>query len=139
MIKLAQQPVQVMPGLTKILELLDKLGHKKAVVTSSYQKLAHQLLKSAQVFDEFEVIVTGEDVELGKPAPDIFLHTAHKLGVRPENCLVLEDAIVGIKSAHAAGMISIAINDHVPAHLFTHARHVFPTLNSVNQKILESL
>ena len=137
--KLAQNPVKTMPGLTKLLVLLDKTGHKKAVATSSYRPLAHQLLTSAQVFDRFEIIVTGEDVTQGKPAPDIFLLAAKKLHTAPEHCLVIEDAPVGIAAAHSAGMKSIAVNKHESPELFPLADHFLSTLSDINLSVLHSL
>jgi HAD superfamily hydrolase (TIGR01509 family) len=139
MLKLAQKPVKTMPGLQKLLTLLRKTGHKKAIATSSYKVLAHQLLKSANVFDHFETIITGEDVIHGKPAPDIFLHAAKHLNVNAEHCLVLEDAPVGIKAAHAAGMKSIAISKHESSDLFPNSNYFFTSLTSINLSVLNSL
>lgn len=137
MLKLAQNPVKIMPGLTKLLALLSKTGHKKAVATSSYKTLAHLLLKSANIFDHFEIIVTGEDVIHGKPAPDIFLLAAKALHIDPEYCIVLEDAPAGIIAAHKAGMKSIAISKHDSKESFPLADHYFPTLSKIDLAIFK--
>ncbi len=139
MLKLAQNPVKTMPGLVKLLSLLRKTGYKKAVATSSYKTLAHQLLKSAKIYDHFETIITGEEVIRGKPAPDIFLYTANKLNVDPKHCLVLEDASAGIAAAHSAGMKSIAISKHESPDLFPQSNYFFTSLSSINLSILQNL
>lgn len=137
MIKLAQNPVKTMPGLTKLLKHLNKIGHKKAVATSSYKTLAHRLLKSVKIFDHFETIVTGEDVIHGKPAPDIFLLAAKALQIDSEHCFVLEDAPAGIIAAHAAGMKSIAISKHETKEAFPLADFYFSSLSDINLSILQ--
>ena len=57
----------------------------------------------------------------GKPAPDIFLKAAEELGIAPENCMVLEDSVAGIRAAAAAGMVPVLIPDTVPANDETRA------------------
>ena len=61
----------------------------------------------------FDAIVTGVDVKRGKPAPDIFLLAASKLGIEPSRCVVFEDAFSGIRAAHAAGCRPILVPDRV--------------------------
>jgi beta-phosphoglucomutase len=57
----------------------------------------------------FDAIVGGNDIKRSKPAPDVFLLGAEKLGLNPEECIVIEDAYAGIEAAHAAGMLAIGI------------------------------
>ena len=78
-----------------------------AIVTSAPRALAARRLEAAGISFP-PLMVAGEDVENGKPAPDCFILAARKLGQRPEDCLVFEDAIAGIQSAEAAGM-SVAV------------------------------
>lgn len=75
------------------------------------------------------VVVCGEDVAAGKPAPDIFLRAAEALGVPPSCCLALEDSINGLRFAQAAGMIAIMVPDlsNPPSD----ARYVSPSLDAV--------
>ena len=70
-------------------------------------------IKPPYTYDVFDVIVGGKDVENGKPAPDIFLLAAQKLGVNPEDCFVIEDSENGIRAGAAAGMKCIGIPDIV--------------------------
>jgi beta-phosphoglucomutase-like phosphatase (HAD superfamily) len=68
-------------------------------------------LSGAGLVDRFDAIVTGDEVPNGKPAPDIFLLAAGRLGVEPAACLVLEDSHNGIRAAHAAGCIPVMVPD----------------------------
>jgi len=63
------------------------------------------------LIDLFDVIVDGNDVSKAKPDPEVFLIAAEKLGIAPQNCIVIEDAIAGVEAANIAGMISIGIGD----------------------------
>ncbi len=106
--------IAVKPGLAELLAHLDALGLKKAVASSTYRKLAELKLESAGIRAHFSDIVTGDEVARGKPAPDLFLAAARKIGVEPPACLVLEDSQAGIQAAHAAGMRSILVPDMQP-------------------------
>jgi len=79
-----------------------------AIVTSAPRALAEARIKAAGL-PLPAVLVAAEDVERGKPAPDPFLLGARKLGVKPEDCLVFEDTLAGLRSASAAGMASIVV------------------------------
>lgn len=87
---------------------------KSAVASSTYRRLAEKKLHAAGLLSFFEVIVTGDEVAHGKPAPDLFLTAARKLAVSPEKCVVLEDSEAGIQAAHSAGMRCIHIPDIQP-------------------------
>jgi beta-phosphoglucomutase-like phosphatase (HAD superfamily) len=69
------------------------------------------MIKRAGIDEYFEAFAFGNEVEHGKPAPDIFLHAASQLKVLPENCVVYEDSEAGLKAAHSAGMKSVFIKD----------------------------
>ncbi|MEM9443997.1 MAG: HAD family phosphatase [Verrucomicrobiota bacterium] len=82
---------------------------KVAVVSGGFRRVVMRLLESVGLVDTFKIVVTPADVAKGKPAPDMFLLAAGKLGVAPERCLVLEDGIMGVRGAAAAGMCSYLI------------------------------
>jgi HAD superfamily hydrolase (TIGR01509 family) len=102
------------PRKDGLIELLDDLSARsipRAVATSTARDLARHKLARAGVASYFDVIVGGTDVAHGKPAPDIFLRAAERLGKRPAECVVLEDSGPGIQGASDAGMIPILIPD----------------------------
>ncbi len=81
----------------------------------------------------FQAVVSSQDVQHGKPAPDIFLHTAGLLGVPPESCWVIEDSAAGVEAAVAAGMRVIGITNSLPAAKLSHAHHVVSSYDEVAQ------
>jgi beta-phosphoglucomutase-like phosphatase (HAD superfamily) len=84
------------------------------------------------------VIVTGDQVEHGKPAPDVFLAAAHALNIESQHCLVLEDAPTGVQAAKAAGMMCVAVPNHSVAQLdLSQADKVVASLHEV-QTLLTS-
>jgi HAD superfamily hydrolase (TIGR01509 family) len=99
------------PGLLTLLDHLEKLGIPKAVATSTMREKALWKLKHAGIADRFSVIVCVDDVKRGKPAPDLFLAAAEKLGKKPENCIGFEDSSAGLEALAAAGVKSVFIKD----------------------------
>lgn len=80
-----------------------------AVASSGMRKIVHQTLTATGLIELFDVIVTVDDVVNGKPAPDLFLLAAERLGVPPADCIVYEDGDPGLEAAHRAGMRAIDI------------------------------
>src|SRR5213082_189095 len=103
--------VGLFPNVKEVVEELRQMKLHLAVATSSVSASARPFLDRHQLTGFFEVIVTGEEVERGKPAPDIYLCAAHKLGIPADACLVIEDALPGVAAAKAASMRVAAIPD----------------------------
>jgi HAD superfamily hydrolase (TIGR01509 family) len=99
------------PGVEQMLHTLEELGLPVAVATSAHRASAHRKLAAANMRDVFHTIVCGDDVDEGKPAPDIFLAAAQELDVPAARCVVLEDSDPGVLGAHAAGMRVILVPD----------------------------
>jgi HAD superfamily hydrolase (TIGR01509 family) len=109
-----------MPGAVRLTRHLHEHGIPQAVASSSDRH--HFELKTSRHKDWFSifqcaVVGADPDVKRGKPAPDIFLVTARRMGADPSNCLVFEDAPSGIEAASSAGMVVIAVPDPNIAHL----------------------
>lgn len=81
-----------------------------AVASGSAAEIVRDGLKAIGILDLFQTIITPGDVTHGKPAPDMFLLAAQRLGVEPARCLVFEDGHLGIKAAHAAGMACVFVS-----------------------------
>ena len=127
---LSGQRITVKPGFPEILDLLDKSRIPRAVATSSSTALAIRKLTDANLIDKFDAVVCGDQVQKGKPAPDIFLTAAKKLNAQPESCLVFEDSENGIRAAHAAGMTAVMIPDLIqPSRQIARMAHkIFPSM-----------
>lgn len=120
-------------GLLELLEFLKSRGIKTAVATSTVKEFAEENIKSCSLLDRFDHITCGDEVEKGKPEPDIFLLAAKKLGCKPEECIVLEDSENGIRGAHKAGMKPIMIPDVIiPTQEIKQLTHqIFDSLDQV--------
>ena len=103
--------VGLFPAAKAVIEELRQVKLRLAVATSSVGPSARPFLDRHQLTAFFDVIVTGDEIEQGKPAPDIYLRAADKLGIPSNECLVIEDALSGIAAAKAAGMRVAAIPD----------------------------
>ena len=103
--------VDLFPNVKEVLEELRQMKLHLAVATNSVSASARPFLDRHQLTGFFEVIVTGEEVERGKPAPDSYLCAAEKLGIPVDKCLVVEDALPGVAAGKAAKMRVAAIPD----------------------------
>jgi HAD superfamily hydrolase (TIGR01509 family) len=107
------EDIRPIPGA---LELIDLLYEKKiplAVASGSPMNFIEHVLGSLNRREKFSVLVSGDEVTNGKPAPDIFLLAAKRLGVAPEECVVIEDGLSGMQGAKAAGMKCVALLTNV--------------------------
>ncbi len=105
--------VPLKEGLFELLKYLKEIKLKAALATSTVRRRTELLLDSAGIKKYFEVITCGDEIENGKPDPDIFLETSRKMGCRPENCIVLEDSKNGVMGASRAGMLPVMIPDMI--------------------------
>lgn len=119
----ADTPAEVlrMPAAEETLQTLKKQGYTLAAASSTPYENSCKHLRHAQLLDYFDVIVCGDMVEHGKPAPDIFLKAAALSGAEPEQCIVVGDTPADVLGASAAGMAVILIPDQVPANEQTRA------------------
>ena len=103
--------VGLFPSAKTTLEQLREMKLHLAVATSSVSASARPFLDRTGIRHLFGVVITGDEVQRGKPHPDIYMQTAKKLGTAPEACLVIEDALSGVAAAKAANMRVAAIPD----------------------------
>ena len=127
---------QFLPGTKELVEHLAKHNISQAIATSSSQEnFAMKTVNHQQWLKHFQVITLGDDPEIkqGKPAPDIFLLTVKRLNAQPEQCLVFEDSLSGMKAAIAAGMSVVVIPDPVlERKLFSAADRVLNSMTEFN-------
>ena len=103
--------IQAKPGANEFLLKCKEKGLKIGVATSNSIPLYNAVANNLKFNEVVEVVVTGEDVQNGKPDPESYLKVAQKLNVNPKDCLVFEDLVVGIKAGLAAGMKTCAVFD----------------------------
>lgn len=109
--RVEREGIPAKPGLYAILNGLKSRGVKIALATSTSRHTAELNLRLAKVDSLFDVLVCGEDVTNGKPHPEVFLTAAQRLGLAPQDCAALEDSLNGVKSAYAAGMVTVMVPD----------------------------
>ena len=105
------QGIQLKPGAKEILTFLREKNIVTAIATCTNIERANQYLKQIGLYDLLDRVISASMVETGKPAPDIYLEVARRLGAKPENCLVFEDVPAGIMAGKNAGMKVIAVED----------------------------
>ena len=106
-----KEGVTTKPGIWELLAFLQENQIRTAIATSSPIGRTKKYLSSVHLENEFDAIVSGYMVEHGKPEPDIYVYAARQLGLKPENCIVLEDSPAGILAAYRAGCMPVMIPD----------------------------
>ena len=123
-------------------ELLDKLQENNipyALASSGSRKKIRFNLSRVNIFHRFPVIISGEDMERGKPHPDIFLAAAERLDIPPERCVVVEDSLNGVKAAHRAGMKCVALTGTFPFSALTAADFIVESLTNLRINTIQNL
>ena len=99
------------PGIRELLAFLKAQGIRTAIASSSPMENIHRHLAANGLLDAFDQLCSGYEVPNGKPAPDIYLYAASRLGLKAEECLALEDSPAGIESGYRAGCLPVMIPD----------------------------
>ena len=107
--EILETQLQPMPGLFSLLDALEAKSIPKAIATSSRRGFALTMLERYEILDRFKFLLTAEDIELGKPNPQIYLRAADRLGIAVADMMVLEDSGNGCKAAVASGSYAVAV------------------------------
>ena len=113
---LLEERIPVKPGAVELLDFLTARGIPCAVATSAGRTTAEHHLSRAGLLDRFRAVATRDDVAHAKPAPDVYLEAARRLGVSPTRCVAFEDSNVGLTAAHAAGAMAFIVPDILEPH-----------------------
>ena len=122
---------EILPGSLEFLKELKEHGLKIAVASSS--KNASTVLKVIGINHMFDAIVDGNQIRESKPDPEVFLIAAERIGLRPNECVVFEDAFSGIEAANAGGFVSVGIGK---AEVLNNTSIVFSSLAEVTLDVL---
>jgi HAD superfamily hydrolase (TIGR01509 family) len=112
-VAMVEREVPWRPGAVELLASLHEAGVRCGLVTMSYQRFVAPILAHLPP-ETFRVVVTGDQVEYGKPHPEPYLTAAAALGVSPDRCVAIEDSNTGAKSAEHAGCLVLVVENHVP-------------------------
>lgn len=131
--ELYQTDLTAKPGAHEALEALRGHGVHCALATSTYREAARMSLELVGLDGMLDSITTGDEVEHGKPAPDIFLLAAHRAGAHPSECAVVEDSRNGLLAGRAAGMFTVLVPDIIKpdAEMFAAADVIIPALDDL--------
>ena len=123
--------IEFYPNLINVTEWIKEKELKTALVTGGERYRVMETLENYGLADQFKVIVTADDVQYTKPAPEPYLKAAEILGVAPEECIVIENAPLGIRSAKNAGMRCIAVTTTLPRTFLKQADVITDNLEEV--------
>ncbi len=119
-VKLLPEKLQMLPGLESLLQRLDQMQTPRCIATSSPHHFVRQVLEIIDLRERFDFVITAEDVERGKPSPDIYIAAAQRLGIDPAEMLVLEDSHHGTRAGIRSGACTIAVpGEHSADHDFS--------------------
>ena len=137
--QLVSQNIRPFPGVLKLITSLKEHKFKIAIASSAPMKNIQLITQSLKIHNCFDAIVSGWETTKGKPDPQIFLLAAEKLGVEAEDCIVIEDAIVGITAGKRAGMRCLAVTNTNSREDLREADLVIDTLEEITVDDLERL
>lgn len=133
--ELLKSKLHIFPGAIESVRTL-KPHYKLALVSGSNAKQTGIVLKSLGLSGHFDVVVSCEDIEHGKPSPEPYSLAARKLGIQPNECVVIEDSRNGVISAKRAGMKCIAVDRPKQRQDLSEADRVIRTLNALKAELL---
>ena len=139
--ELVSQSVPEKPGMYELLEYFYKKGTKMAVASSSRQEIVQNNLNKANAVHYFDAVVSGNEVVHSKPAPDIFLLAAKRIGCAPSDCYVFEDGINGARAGIAAGCTTVMVPDLTPPteDLKANCACICRSLHEVKERVIAGL
>jgi beta-phosphoglucomutase len=135
---LAINQTSLVEGALELLEHLKKDGYRLGLVTGSIRAQVEGTL-GKEIESLFDCVIASEDVEHGKPNPEPFLKAAQRLNVAAEECLVIENAPLGVHAARAAGMWVVAVLATLPAHHLREAHQLVADLIELRQRLPQVL
>lgn len=132
---MARENNPIFPGAGDLIQALYP-HYPMAIASGSRHTVIDAMLDMNDLQPMFRAKVSSQDVENGKPSPDIFLMTADKIGIAPERCIVIEDSVFGVTAAIRAGMRAIAVTNSFPAEKLNHAWEVVDSYSSISELLL---
>lgn len=116
LVRLIEERAMIRPGVMNVLHEADRIGIPLAVASSAKLATIHVVTEKLGIKRFFRTLTSGDEVKLGKPAPDVFLLAAERLETAPDRCLVIEDTVNGLTAARAAGMKCVVVPCEATRH-----------------------
>ena len=135
----AHNNVKPLPGAIELMKSLKSHGYRQGLGSSAPLENIELIIGELGIAEFFPVIVSGSEVKEGKPSPQGFLLVAERLGVKPRNCVVIEDAVAGVAAARRGGMRCIAVTNTTPKARLSEADLVTDSLERVTINDVASL
>jgi HAD superfamily hydrolase (TIGR01509 family) len=134
--KIMERSIEPQPGLLDLVEIIAGAGYLLAVASNSPLFYVRRILAAIGLIERIPCIVGSDQVQSGKPAPDVYLAAAECLQIDPELCLAIEDSPAGVMAASAAGMRTIVIpNPELSGRDFSQADFQFESLETLRQRL----
>ena len=133
------EKAEMFPGVLDLMQSAEENGWKMALVSSTPPENIDLILQTLDIRNFFNVVISDGDVSQGKPDPEGFLLAAKKLDAIPPNCVVIEDAVAGVRAAKSGGMKCIAVTNTRSADKLSEADLVVDSLTNVAVETLEGL
>lgn len=137
---LQRNKIKSMPGLRKLLSLLNREGIKKAIASGSPVRHIKTVLNALKIEKEFDVITGADHISTGKPNPEVYIKALNFLRIKPQYCVALEDSETGVLSAKRAGLKVITVpNKFTKYQDFSKADKIVKSLSDITIKLLTNL
>ena len=128
-----------LPGVRELVDDFNRAGFRQAVASSAPPENVDLILETLHLAQNFSVRVSADDIDQGKPNPQVFLLAAQRLGVPPRRCVVIEDSVPGVQAGRAANMVVIAVTTTSPREDLREANLIVPSLEEVDAATAEAL
>lgn len=129
--RLVKPNIRSLPGVIELIKALASYEIKQALASSTPMENLILLTGELGIKGYFQTIVSAEDVTIGKPDPQVFLLAAKRLGVEPDNCIVIEDAVTGVTAAKKADMTCLAVTNTNPGTKLIEADLIVDSLETI--------
>lgn len=124
----------ILPGVERAIDFF--IAEEVPVALGSASKNAKSILEKTNLYRKFDAVIDGNDVKKAKPDPEVFLIAASKLNIPPQDCIVFEDSLAGVKAANTASMVSIGIGER---EILGEADYVFRDFTEIKTEFLSTL
>lgn len=137
--RMVRGKITALPGVMTLFRDLRDNGYMQALVSSTPVENLEMIVDSLKIKPFFKEMISSKDVSRGKPDPQCFLLAAERMGVAPDRCIVMEDAVAGVEAAKRGGMHCVAVTTTNPAEKLKKADIIVSALTDIDIRIMDDL